>query len=150
MAIAKRSGPDFLFLANKHSKKFDDLDANKQVFLTFQDSSTQDWVSITGKATTVDNSDPRIKQIHSKMTSAWFGDLRDGVHTGGPDDPRMTLIEVKPTYISYWKAKVGMVGFMKETVGAVISGGVANTGALRELNENDIEQARAMDGDMSK
>lgn len=99
MAVAKRVGPDFLYLANKHSAKFEDLDGNKEVMIAFQDSSTQNWVSITGTATTVDNSDPRIKDLHSKFVSAWFGDLGDGVHTGGPEDPRMTLIEVKSKYV---------------------------------------------------
>ena len=96
MAISKRSGPDFLFLANKHSRKIGDLESFKQVTLSFHDSSKQDWASITGEATTVSNSDPRIKEIWSKSQSMWFGDLGDGVHTGGPEDPRQTLIEVRP------------------------------------------------------
>lgn len=96
MAVAKRTGPDFLFLANAHSQKFTDLEHHKAVTLTFQNSSNQDWVSITGTATTTSNEDPRIKGVWSKPTSAWFGDLGDGKHTGGPEDPRMTLIEVKP------------------------------------------------------
>ena len=28
MAVAKRTGPDFLFLANAHSQKFDDIEKN--------------------------------------------------------------------------------------------------------------------------
>lgn len=95
MAIAKRTGPDFLFLANGHSQKFSDLEKNKECSITFQNSSNQDWVSITGEAVTTSNEDPRIKEIWSKGTKAWFGDLGDGVHTGGPEDPRMKLIEVK-------------------------------------------------------
>lgn len=114
MAVAKRTGPDFLFLANTHSQKFQDLEKNKEVQITFQNSSSQDWVSITGKATTTSNSDPRIKECYSKGTSAWFGDLGDGVHTGGPEDPRMALIEIKPNYISYWKSTVTSIGFLKE------------------------------------
>jgi hypothetical protein len=31
MAIAKRVGPDFVFLANKHSNKFSDLEDYKDV-----------------------------------------------------------------------------------------------------------------------
>lgn len=96
MAIAKRSGPDFLFLANAHSQKFNDLETNPgAVSITFQNSSTQDWVSITGKAVTSSNDDPRIKEIWSKGASSWFGDLGDGVHNGKPEDPRMKLIEVQ-------------------------------------------------------
>lgn len=144
MAVAKRTGPDFLFLANKHASKFQDLEQNKDVQISFQDLKTQDWISITGKAVTTDNSDPRIKEVWSRGASAWFGDLGDGVHTGGAEDPRMTLIEIKATYVSYYKAEVGMLGYAKEVIGANITGGVANTGSLRELDEQDLEKARLM------
>lgn len=142
MAIAKRSGPDFYFLANKHSQKFSDLSENKEVQITFQDSSKQDWASISGKATTISNSDPRIKELWSQGTKAWFGDLGDGKHDGTADDPRMTLIEVKANYIVYWLHQVGALGFAKEVAGAALTGKVANTGVQRELKGADIEQAR--------
>lgn len=144
MAVAKRIGPDFLFLANAHSTKFKDLESHKEVQITFQDSKTQDWISVSGTATTTSNSDPRIKDVWSQGTRAWFGDLGDGKHTGGPEDPRMTLIEVKSSYITYYKTEVGMLGFAKEVVGAAVTGGVANTGKLRELGGGDIERARSM------
>jgi general stress protein 26 len=95
MAVSKRSGPDFLFLANKHSNKITDLQKNKEVNLTFHNNSNQDWISVTGEAVKVTNEDPRIKEIYSKTVSAWFGDLGDGTHDGGPEDPRMCLIEVR-------------------------------------------------------
>lgn len=144
MAIAKRNGPDFLFLANNHSQKFSDLESNKEVQLVFQDSKNQDWVSVTGTATTTSNSDPRIKDVWSKGASAWFGDLGDGKHDGSPNDPRMTLIEVKAKYVSYWLHQVGALGFAKEVVGAAITGAVANTGVTRELKEADLEKARQL------
>ncbi len=144
MATAKRVGPDFMYLANAHSNKFSDLKENKEVQITFQDSKTQDWVSISGTATTTSNDDPRIKDIYSKGIKAWFGDLGDGVHDGGPDDPRMALIEVKSKYISYWKHTVGTLGFIKEVGVATLTGQVADTGVQRELKEQDIEKARSM------
>lgn len=98
MAIAKRTGPDFLFLANAHSSKFEEIEKNPdKVAITFQNSSTQDWASVTGKCVTSNNEDPRIKEIWSRGSSMWFGDLGDGVHTGKPEDPRMKLIEIQPT-----------------------------------------------------
>jgi general stress protein 26 len=94
MALAKRTGPDFLFLSNNHSQKFKDIEAAKEVNVSFQDTKTQDWISVSGTATT-SNSDPRIKEIWSRGAAAWFGDLGDGVHDGSATDPRMSLIEVK-------------------------------------------------------
>lgn len=95
MAVAKRSGPDFIFLANAHSRKFDDIEKNKITNIYFHDSTTQDWVSVTGESVVSKNDDPRIKDVWTEMTKAWFGDLGDGTHTGGPEDPRMKLIEVQ-------------------------------------------------------
>ena len=150
MAVAKRTGPDFLFLANAHSQKFNDLENGPpEANVTFINSSNQDWVSVTGECVTSDNSDPRIKEIWTKGTKAWFGDLGDGVHTGGPEDPRMKLIEIKAKYISYWKHEVGALGFMKEIAGANLTGGVAVTGSLREIKGDELEQARKSDSSMS-
>nr|OQO29923.1 hypothetical protein B0A51_02919 [Rachicladosporium sp. CCFEE 5018] len=150
MAVAKRSGPDFLFLANGHSQKFTDLEKVKDVNVSFHNSTTQDWISVTGEAVTTSNDDPRIKEVYSKATSAWFGDLGDGVHTGGPEDPRMRLIEIRAKYISYWKHNTNPLGFMKEIGVATMTGGVAVTGLLRELKEAEINKAREQDGNLSK
>lgn len=65
------------------------------------------------------------------------------------EDPRMKLIEVQPSYISYWQHEVGSIGFMKEVGGAAVTGGVANTGKLRQMKENDIAAARKRDGSLS-
>lgn len=95
MAVAQRSGPDFLFLANANSKKFEDIEANSITNIYFHDSTTQDWISVTGETKTSSNDDPRIKEVYNESVKAWFGDFGDGKHDGGPDDPRMKLIEVK-------------------------------------------------------
>ncbi|OCT53604.1 Protein bli-3 [Cladophialophora carrionii] len=142
MGVAKRVGPDILYLANKHSRKFSDMDKNKEVQITFQDSKTQDWISITGTATTTSNDDPRIKELYSSAVSAWFGDLKDGVHDGTWKDPRMSLIEVQSKYIVYWKKETSALGFMKEVGTAALTGGVAQTGVQRELSEEDIRKER--------
>lgn len=142
MAISKRQGPDILYLANKHSKKFDDLALNDEVQITIQDPKTYDWVSISGTATKMSNEDPRIKDLYNPALSAWFGDLKDGVHDGTWKDPRMSLIEVKPKYIVYWKKEVSSLGMLKEVGQAAITGSVAVTGAMREFSEADIAKER--------
>lgn len=142
MAIAKRTGPDILYLANTHSTKFEDISENNQVQITIQDLKTQDWVSISGTATKAANDDPRIKELYNPGISAWFGDLKDGVHDGTDKDPRMALIEIKSNYIVYWKRETSSLGFLKEVGQAALTGGVAQTGVHRELTENDIDKER--------
>lgn len=143
MGIAKRAGPDLLFLANKNSQKFKDIESSSgEVQVSFQDLKTQDWVSVTGKASVHGNDDPRVKELYGPFLAAWFGDLGDGKHDATKDDPRIALIEVKSMYIAYWKTTVGTLGFIKEVAGGAMTGKVAQTGLLRHLTEEDIEQAR--------
>ena len=141
MVIAKRVGPDFLFLSNKNSKKFDDMAENNEVQIVINDKN-QNWVSVSGKATNTSNDDPRIKDLYTPTISAWFGDLGDGVHDGTDKDPRMSIIEVKSNYIVYWKKEVTSLGFMKEVAQAATTGAVAQTGSHREFSEQDIQQER--------
>lgn len=76
------------------------------------------------------------------MISAWMGDLGDGTHTGGPEDPRMALIELKTEYVSWWKSTVGTLGFAKEVGMAVVKGEVAMNGVQREFKGDVVEKMR--------
>ena len=137
MAVSKRVGPDFLFLANKNSQKFKDCQ------ITFQNPSTQDWISISATTVVVSDSDPRIKDdLYSRSLRAWFGDLGDGKHDGGPEDLRLALIKAKSRYVAYWKATMGTLGFVQEVGIAAVTGQVAETGVQRQLLESDLEPAR--------
>lgn len=128
MAVSKRVGPDFIFLAKKNSQKSKDLEHSKDVQIMFHNSGLKGWVSIAGTAVTVSDRDPRIKELYSKGLRAWFGDLGDGKHDGGPKDPKLALIEVKSRYVAYWKATVGTLGFVREVGVAGVMGQVANKG----------------------
>lgn len=63
--------------------------------------------------------------------------------------PSIHLTDAEIIDISYWKHEVGGIGFAKEIVGANLTGGVANTGTLRELKQDEIAQARKNDSSMS-
>jgi general stress protein 26 len=75
------------------------------VNISFYDQSTTDWVSISGKAKVSEDRE-RIKSVFHPSTKAWFGDLGDGVHTGGAEDPRVSLIEVLPSEVRYVSTSV--------------------------------------------
>lgn len=143
MATSRRTGPDFYYLSNTNSQKFKDLDNSKNVQITFHNSSNQDWISITGTATKVSNSDKLVHELYSPAISAWFGDAGDGVHNGTADDPRMAVIEVKPEYIAYWKSTSTTLGFVKEVAMSAITGSVAQTGLQRQFTKSDIELMRS-------
>lgn len=58
----------------------------------------------------------------------------------------MTLIELKPSYIAYWKSTASTLGFVKEVAQASLMGSVANTGVQRQLTTEDIEAMRKTEG----
>ena len=141
MAVAKREGPDFHFLCNRHSQKVTDLTSTSdRVNITFLSGSS--WASVSGKAT-CSPEDPKIKEVYSPVVSAWFGDLGDGVHSGGADDPRMCLLTVRPDRIVYYVNTKGKVARMADMATAVATGRVAQTGVLREIVGDAIEGARS-------
>ncbi|KAK0256871.1 hypothetical protein LTR91_023011 [Friedmanniomyces endolithicus] len=151
MAVAKRSGPDFLFLANANSQKFDDLEHNLSLCqIAFHDSQSQNWCCISGEAVKTSADDKRIKEIYNPSVKAWFGDLGDGTHDGGPEDPRVKLIEVRAKYISYWKSTVGSAEeYKKEIEEAAKTGGVAKTGVLRNMKEDEIKEYRSKNSSLT-
>jgi len=169
MAVAKRSGPDFLFLANANSQKFDDLEHNLSLCqIAFHDSQSQNWCCISGEAVKTSADDKRIKEIYNPSVKAWFGDLGDGTHDGGPEDPRVKLIEVRAKCmfslltlllgrdwrnaadISYWKSTVGSAEeYKKEIEEAAKTGGVAKTGVLRNMKEDEIKEYRSKNSSLT-
>lgn len=53
------------------------------------------------------------------------------------------------TDISYWQSQVGKAGFAKEISEALFKGEVAQTGYLRHMKEDEIQQARKSDSSLT-
>src|SRR5690554_24827 len=103
---------DFLFLSASDSHKNQHIQENQKVQLLFQGSQYSDFLSVFGEATI--STDPAlIKELWDPMLKAWF--------TEGVDDPRITVLRVKPTEGYYWDNKHGnAVAFIKTAIGAAI------------------------------
>jgi len=142
MAVSAREGPDFYYLANIHSAKIRDIEAHPDVNISFFNNSDMSWISVSGRATVSQNT-PKIRELYNPIVSAWFGDMKDGVHSGNADDPRMSLIKVTTHRVSYYKSTKGKVARMADMAKAVGLGQVAQTGLLRELSGEVLEGARA-------
>ena len=84
-----------------------------------------------------------IKKHYSPALKAWMGDLGDGKHDGGPDDPRIVLIKVKTVTAQYAVARRTMIGGVIELVKGVATGEAPSVNKLRQLDEQDINQWRS-------
>ncbi|KAK4057246.1 hypothetical protein OIO90_001743 [Microbotryomycetes sp. JL221] len=144
MSPADTSGLVFQFIANTESGKFDDLEANPDVNISYSDPSSTNWASAAGKATIVTDNE-QIKAVWNPAVKAWFGDLGDGKHTGNYDDPRVAVIRVEPAEIRYWYATKGTIGQAIDVAKGALTGETAAPGVLRVIGEQDLHVAKSMD-----
>lgn len=74
--------------------------------------------------------------------AAYFGDLKDGVHKGDENDPRVSLIEVVPEEIRYWLPTKGSIGRAIETGLGAMTGKAAAPGELRTIAEAEVRTSK--------
>jgi general stress protein 26 len=78
-------------LTDRHSSKVDEIEHDSHVNLTMQ--STFKFVSLSGKATPVDNR-AKIASLWKEAWKVWF--------PGGKDDPDLFLIQIHGSSGEYW------------------------------------------------
>lgn len=137
----ENGGVDILFFTNTESGKTDDLDADPSANVAFLDPSGQ-WASFSGRAS-VDTDRSTIRTHYSPMLKAWLGDLGDGKHDGGPEDPRIGAIRVKAETITYSFFERGILGRATEVVKGAVTGDTPSFTTIHELSSAEIEQWRA-------
>ncbi|KAL5528143.1 hypothetical protein ACEPAF_7279 [Sanghuangporus sanghuang] len=126
------------FLANNVSHKFEELQSDSNVNVSFYDEKSTNWASFAGTATVSQNKE-LIKKLWSPLTSAYFGDLKDGEHKGDENDPRVSVIEVVPNEIKYWVATHGSVTRAVETAFDAVTGRTVAPGELRTITKSEIQ-----------
>ncbi|MFP5390076.1 MAG: pyridoxamine 5'-phosphate oxidase family protein [Gammaproteobacteria bacterium] len=100
------------FLSADDSHKNQELEANPSVELFFQGAPNSDYLHVRGIAT-VSRDKAKIHELWNFALKTWF--------TGGEDDPRITVIKVRPTDCYYWDTKHGnIVAGVKILIGAAI------------------------------
>ncbi|KAI9759768.1 MAG: BLI-3 blue-light-inducible Bli-3 protein [Candelina submexicana] len=144
MAIAAKEGGgvDLIFHTNTESGKTDDLKSDPKINVSFVDS-TGSWASISGEASIITEREV-IRKYYSPALKAWIGDLGDGKHDGGPEDPRIGVIKVKALTITYAVSSTGLLGRTAELVKGIATGESPSVNKLRELSTEDIEKWRSI------
>ncbi|CAL1707200.1 unnamed protein product [Somion occarium] len=134
-----------VFIANNASHKFDEIQNDAHVNVSFYDEHSTSWASYSGIAR-VSQDKAEIEKHWSHLTSAWFGDLGDGVHTGDQTDPRVSIIEVIPDSIRYWVATGSKVGRAANIATSAITGKAAAPGQLSTITKEEIQLLENLDG----
>ncbi|KAJ4375266.1 hypothetical protein N0V83_002352 [Neocucurbitaria cava] len=143
MALAAKEGNgfDLLFHTNTESGKTDDLKEHKSVNIGFINSSGE-WASISGHAT-VETDRAVVKKHYSPALKAWIGDLGDGTHDGGPEDPRIGIIRVKASTAQYAVSRRTAVGGFVELAKGIATGEAPSVNKLRHISEAEVQQWKA-------
>jgi len=79
-----------------------------------------------------------VKKHYSSSLKAWLGDLGDGTHDGGPEDPRIGIIRVKTHTVTYAIVRKNVAGRAFDLAQGVVTGKVPQVNKLRELSVQDI------------
>ncbi|KAG9229179.1 hypothetical protein BJ875DRAFT_387897 [Amylocarpus encephaloides] len=143
MALAGKEsgGIDLLFHTNTESGKTDDISSDPHINISFLNSSGE-WASISGISSII--TDPSVvRQYYSPALKAWLGDLSDGKHDGGPEDPRIGVIRVKAGTATYAVSRKNVVGRMAEITQGVVTGSAPAVNKLREISESEVETWRS-------
>lgn len=132
---------DLIFHTNTESGKTDDIENDSHVNVSFL-SSDGSWASISGKANVITDR-ATVKKYYTPSLKTWVGDLGDGTHDGSENDPRIGVIKVKATTVTYAVAQGTFIGRGVEIVQGALTGKVANVNQLREISEQEIQQWRS-------
>ncbi|KAJ6001429.1 hypothetical protein N7522_006656 [Penicillium canescens] len=144
MALAgkENGGIDLIFHTNLFSGKTMDLTVHpKETNMSFLDPVSGAWASISGTASVI--GDPAIvEKYYSPMLKAWIGDMGDGVHDGGPSDPRIGVIKLEAKLATHVVSQKGILGRAYNTVKGAVQGNVPHINGIRELTGQELAEWR--------
>ena len=114
---------DLWFFTYSDSDLVEQISVHPQVNVSFSDAKQNNWISIAGAASRVENR-AKAEELWNPMLKAWFPD--------GLDQPNLTLVKVTAQPAEYWEAAhssnvVTLLGAAKAAV----------TGKTPDAGEND-------------
>ncbi|KIK93586.1 hypothetical protein PAXRUDRAFT_828829 [Paxillus rubicundulus Ve08.2h10] len=132
-----------IFLANNASLKFDELENDPHVNVSFFDPSSTNWVSYTGRARVTQDRD-LIHENWSIFITGYIGDLGDGVHRGDEKDPRVAVIEIIPDEIKYWISQQSYISRTLQVATGAVAGKATAPGELRTIMKEEIQSLQRL------
>ncbi len=138
---ARRAGTDLWFMTSVDSGKVDEVLSEPQVNLGYYKDGTREYVSISGVARLVRDK-AVIHELYQPDWKAWLGD-EGGERDGGPDDPRIALIEVQAYTAHYLKATAPRIVTLFSVAKAVLTGEPPKAGDKGTLGRSDLAAGAA-------
>jgi general stress protein 26 len=118
-AYLERDENAIYLLTDARRHKDEEIARNPSVNLSFADTGSMKYVSLTGTAT-VSNDRARIKELFSTPAKAWWGSA---------DDPNIRVLKVVPDDAEFWDSPGSMISYVKMAVAAA-------TGSRPDIGDN--------------
>jgi general stress protein 26 len=122
-AYLERDENAIYFLTDARRHKDDEIAKNPAVNLSFADSSSLKYVSVTGTAV-VSNDRARIKELFSTPAKAWWNSA---------DDPNIRVLKITPDDAEFWDSPGAVISYVKMAA-AAISGKRPDIGENRKVS----------------
>ncbi len=129
---------DLWFVTNIDTQKVEEIRANPKVNIAYYSDSSKEWVSVSGEAM-LSQDRAKIRELHAPDWKMWFED-EGGERDGGPDDPRLCLIFVKPLTAHCMKAKYSKPRVLFEIAKGMATGKKPDIGKEIELSKDELGQ----------
>jgi general stress protein 26 len=138
MATQKpHDGADLWFMTTLDTHKVDVLSKNPHVNVAYYNEKSREWVSVSGIAKLNRDRDT-IHDLYAKDWKAWLAD-EGGDRDGGPDDPRIVLIEVDAREATYMKSNTPRVVALFRVAKGIATGEPPKIGDLRHVQEGEFD-----------
>jgi general stress protein 26 len=130
---------DLWFVSSIETDKMDELEHDPSVNLAYYDSDSREWVSVSGEAR-INRDRATIRRLYAPDWRIWF-EKKDELRDGGPDDPRIVLIEVDVQSVVYMKRTASTPRVLFEMAKGLVTGEAPDLGRTEHLEEAEIETA---------
>lgn len=138
---ARRAGTDLWFMTSVESGKLDDLMADPHVNLGYYKDGSREYVSVSGLAH-VTQDKALIHELYKPDWKAWLGD-EGGERDGGPDDPRIALVEVRAESANYLRVTEPRLVTLFKLATSLVTGEPPNIGDAGQVTRAELAQGEA-------
>ena len=133
MANQKRAGgADLWFVTSEGSDKLGDLADDAHVNLSYYQTSTREWISVSGIAA-ISRDRAKIRELYEPDWNMWFSDGGDP-RQGTADDPRIVLIGVTIHAAEFLEVDKPRPVVLYELAKGWLTGSEPDIGKMHELN----------------
>lgn len=127
---------DLWFVTDIETHKVEEIEADPHVSIGYYDSNSREWVSVSGTAS-ICRDRQKIHDLYKADWKMWFED-QGGDRDGGPDDPRLALILVDATTVTYMKSTHSKPMVLFELAKGYVTGQQPDVGRVEHLSAKEL------------